>query len=94
MSNQSHQFPMISRHLHTLSEVTFPFTSYSLYGPPTNVIMCYVVKFTHMEICSLSTKYVQKKGALCPFLDEWLQRQSDLVLKWILVKGPQWRGAV
>lgn len=74
MSNQRHQFLMISSHLHMLSEVTFPFTSCSLCAPPAKVIMCYVVKFTHTKICSLSTKQ-KKKKALRPFLDEWLEQQ-------------------
>lgn len=93
MSNQSHQFLMISSHLHTLSEVTFPFTSCSLCVPPAKVIMCYVVKFTHTKICSLSTK--QKKKSLVSF-SGWMAgaAESDLVLEWTLVKGPRRRGAV
>lgn len=89
--------PVISKHLHTLSEVTFPFTSCSLSAPPTNVIMRYVVKFTHTEICSLCTKHVKKKKKkdekpCVLFLAG--AAESDLVLKWTLVKGPQWRAAV
>lgn len=66
MHSESHHFTlMISSHLHTLTEVTFPFTSCSLCMPLANVIMCYAVKFTQFQFTYHQT--CQKKKH---FLDE------------------------
>lgn len=80
MHSESHHFTlMISSHLHTLTEVTFPFTSCSLCMPLANVIMCYAVKFTQFQFTYHQT--CQEKNLFwmnCRDGGEWLIARVDL----------------